>query len=204
MKAVLPFALAGAALTLPLLVGPRADGATALAEAQSYSVDAGHSSVVFKVQHMGVANFYGTFDEVAGAIVYDAGDPSACSVEITIQADSVDSRAEGRDEHIKNADFLSAAEFPELTFVSSGVEKGRDDVLQVTGELTMRGVSKEITVPVEVTGQGDTRFGPRAGFETTFSVSMEDFEMPAMQKMGPDALGRDIELTIALECTLDD
>ncbi len=169
-------------------------GAPALAA--TYKIDGGHSSAIFKIKHFDVTNFYGTFDMIEGTIEYDAADPSASKIDITIAADSVQSRLGRRDEHIKSPDFLDAKQFPTITFKSKSVS-GKGDSLKITGDLTLHGVTKEISFAAEKTGEGKN---PRSGadligFEARFTVDRTDFDMGFM--VGP--LSKELELLIALE-----
>lgn len=166
------------------------------AAAATYSVDPVHSSVVFKIRHFGASNFYGDFKTVTGTIQYDAENPGASSVELEVAADSVDTRNEQRDNHVKSPDFLNAAEFPKITFKSTGVE-GSGDTLQVTGKLTLHGVTKDVAVTVEKVGEGKH---PRSGesligFETHLTINRSDYDMGFM--VGP--LGEEIHLILSVE-----
>lgn len=166
------------------------------AAAATYSIDPVHSSVIFKIKHFGASNFYGAFKEVTGTIHYDAENPGASSVELEIAAASVDTRNEQRDNHIKSPDFLNAGEFPKITFKSTGVE-GSADSLQVTGKLTLHGVTKDVTATVEKVGEGkNPRSGANLiGFETRLTIDRTDFDMGFMA--GP--LGEEVDLIISLE-----
>ena len=176
-------------LCLALLAAP--------ALAATYKVDGGHSSAVFKIQHFGAGNFYGIFDTIEGTIEYDAGNPGASSIEISIAADSVQSRIGRRDDHIKSPDFLDAKQFPKITFKSKSVKKGKDDTFEITGDLTLHGVTREITLTAEKTGEGkNPRSGAELiGFEARFSVDRAEYDMNFM--VGP--LGKEVGFIIALE-----
>ncbi len=164
--------------------------------AADYTIDGGHSSAVFKVKHFDIANFYGTFNDISGTLTYDAANPGASKVSVTIQAASVDSRNDQRDGHIKSPDFLNAGEFPVITFESTSVS-GSADELQITGKITLHGVSKEITITAEKTGEGTNPRNQKemVGFETRFSVDRTQHGMEFMA--GP--LSKDVEFILALE-----
>lgn len=165
------------------------------AQAQTYRVDPVHASVVFRVKHLETSYFYGLFKQVEGEFTI-SDDPSKVSVDITVQAGSVDTNNPGRDKHVKGPDFFSVGEFPTITFKSTKVAKGEDGKLAVTGNLTLHGQTKEITVQVEVTGQGTDMKGREiAGAETTFTVKRSDF---GMTKLIP-AVGDEIKLMVAVE-----
>jgi len=143
--------------------------ALAAAAATTYQVDPVHSTVGFKVRHF-VTKVPGEFNEFAGTIVYDPQNPTASSVEFTVQAASLDTDNERRDGHLKSPDFFDVENHPTLTFKSKKVS-GSGDALQLTGDLTIRGVTKEVTVPVEVLGT----MGPKAGFATEFEINRLDY-----------------------------
>jgi len=168
------------------------------AAAATYSVDGTHSSAIFRIKHFGSSNFYGVFREVSGTIHYDPAKPDASSIEVTIKAESVDTRNQRRDGHAKSPDFLNAAQFPNITFKSTSVKPLGDDRFEVTGALTLLGVTKTITATAEKVGEGkspqsDTQL---VGFEARFVVDRTDFGMGFMA--GP-MLGKEVTLIISLE-----
>ena len=166
--------------------------------AATYKIDGVHSSAVYKVTHFNVSNFYGTFNEIAGTIEYDSDNIGASSIEISINAASVDSRAGRRDNHLKSPDFLNVKQFPKITFKSKSVES-KGEAMEITGELTLLGVSREITITAEITGEGkNPRSGDEmVGFEARFIVDRTAHDMNFM--VGP--VGKEIEFLISLEAT---
>jgi polyisoprenoid-binding protein YceI len=163
--------------------------------ADNYKVDSVHSTVVFKVSHLGVSNFYGRFTEPTGTLSVDSADPSKSSFNVEIQAEKVETAAAKRDAHLKSPDFFDAKQFPTITFKSTAV-KGSGDKLEVTGDLTLHGVTKSITVPLVKTGEKDTgKMGYRTGWEATFDLKRSDFGMTNM--VGP--VGDDVHLIVSLE-----
>ncbi|MDH3404588.1 MAG: YceI family protein [Acidobacteriota bacterium] len=190
--------------SLPRTAALAALGATAVltlaalpAAAATYEVDPVHSSAIFKVKHFGVANFYGAFREVSGRIEYDPESPEGLAVEVTIAAASVDSRNGQRDDHLKSQDFLNVVEFPTISFRSTRVAPAGDDRYEVTGDLTLHGVTREIQVTAEKTGEGKHPRSGRdlVGFEARFAVDRTDFGMTFMA--GP--LSEQVEIILALE-----
>lgn len=184
--------LALAALAAALLV----TGTPALA-ADTYTIDGVHSSALFKVKHFDTANFYGAFRGISGTVNFDAENPANSSVEVTIDAGSVDTRNEQRDGHVKSPDFLNAAEFPNITFKSTSVSAAGDGMYEVKGNLTLHGVTKEVTAHVEHTGAGKH---PRSGkdiigFEAHLTVDRTQHDMGFMA--GP--LSKDIEFILSVE-----
>jgi polyisoprenoid-binding protein YceI len=163
----------------------------------NYQVDPVHSSVVFRVKHMGVGYSYGRFNDIGGTFAFDDKDPAATSFDIQLKADSVDTANAKRDTHLKSPDFLNAKEFPTITFKSKEVRPNKDGGYEVTGDLTLRGVTKTITVRMHHVGSGKDPFGggTRTGFEGNFTVKRKDFGINFM----PDALGDDIWILVGFE-----
>ena len=119
--------------------------------AGTYNFDKAHSSIGFRVKHMGLVDVPGYFRDFTGAINYDMKDATKSSVEFTAKMESVDTGVEGRDKHLRTADFFEVEKYPEMTFKSTKVEK-KDKNLMVTGDLTMKGVTKQISFPVMIAG----------------------------------------------------
>lgn len=171
---------------------------TAASATLAYQVDATHTSALFKVKHLGASWFYGRFNGVSGTIQVDESDPSKSSVLLTIDAASVDSRNAKLDEHIKSPDFLDAKQFPEIVFESETVKAGKDkDTFQVEGKLTLRGVTKPLTVTVEKVGTGEMRGTKVVGYHTRFSIDRTEFGV----SYGADGsgVGKEVELILSVE-----
>src|SRR3954447_11720827 len=117
--------------------------------AADYKIDSNHSSATFNVRHMVISNVPGRFQDVSGTINYDDADVTKSSVEATIKASSITTDNEGRDKHLKSADFFDVEKFPEITFKSKKIEK-RGNQLVAIGTLTMKNVSKYIELPFEL------------------------------------------------------
>jgi polyisoprenoid-binding protein YceI len=165
----------------------------------TYDIDPVHSSVVFRVLHMGIAPFYGRFNDLAGTIVHDPANPENSSVKIEIEAESVDTGAAARDRHLRSPDFFNAKQFPKITFESTGVKKTGDGTFEVTGDLTLLGRTRPVTLTVERTGEGNGPRGkPRIGFATTTSIRRSEFGMTYMldEKKG---VGDRVDLFLAVE-----
>jgi polyisoprenoid-binding protein YceI len=127
--------------------------APALASAQSatWNVDASHSRVGFSVKHLVISDVKGEFEKVSGKAQIDEADLSKSSIEVTIEAGSISTRDEKRDGHLKSADFFDVAKFPNITFKSTKVVAGKDGEFTVTGDLTMHGVTKPVTLEGSIT-----------------------------------------------------
>lgn len=199
---VLPACVALAAGIAAPLPQPTA-GASAPAAAETYQVDTAHSFVTFRTQHLGISRAHGRFNQISdkSKVVYDPDDVSKSSILIVIDASSVDTANDGRDRHLKSADFLSAEENPEIVFESSKVS-GKPDALEVQGDLSLHGVTKPVTAKARLIGRGEvkgreTRF--MAGFEAHFTIDMREFEFDFVKK-NPGAIGPEVDLTVNLEC----
>ena len=141
--------------------------------------------------------FYGRFNDVTGTITYNPEDDSALSFEVSIAVESVDTSSDRLDGHLKGPEFFNAKEFSEMTFKSTAVSKIDDDTFEVTGDLTIHGVTKTITTQVDLTGAVDTRRGKKIGFETIFTVDRSDYGINYGLENG--MLGRDIRLLVSME-----
>lgn len=146
------------------------------AEAVTYTVDPVHSTIVYRIQHMGLAPFYGRFDKMSGEFTWDASAPESGRISITIDAASVNSNNPGRDKHLRNPDFFNTAEFPEITFVSKSIKKTGDQ-FEVTGDLTMLGKTKPITARLTALAERSSERGRKAGFGVEFTIKRSDFGM---------------------------
>jgi polyisoprenoid-binding protein YceI len=165
--------------------------------ADSYTIDPEHASVMFKVKHLGVSYTWGRFNDVKGSFVLDEANPAASRIEVVIKTESVDSGNERRDRHLRNADFFDAAQFPEIRFVSKTVSRAEPNQFTVTGDLTLHGVTRPLTVTVNKVGAGaDPWGGQRAGGELTFTVKRSDF---GMSYGLPNVVGDEVTLFVSLE-----
>jgi polyisoprenoid-binding protein YceI len=161
----------------------------------SYKIDPVHSSVLFSIKHFGVTDFYGDFRDISGTVILDTADPSKSSVELTVPVESLDSRNEKRDQHLKSPDFFNAKQFPTITFKSNKIE-GAGDNYKITGDLTIHGVTKPVTAEFKKGAENKGQKGEvRNGGETRFTIKRSDFDMKFM--MGP--LGDDVNIILSLE-----
>ncbi len=171
-------------------------GAIAAASDQ-YEVDPVHSFVIFRCKNLGQAGavfIYGRFNEIKGTIVVDK-DPAKSSVDITINANSIDTGVPDRDNHLKSPDFLNVKQFPTITFKSRKVQAVGKNRYRVTGDLTLHGVTRTITVTVEKVGEGKNFKGMQViGFQTTFTIKRSDFGMKALLNVADD----EVTLTVAI------
>lgn len=174
--------------------------AVAVAAPAAYKVDPNHSSVGFTIRHF-VSNVPGRFRDFNGVIKYDKQNPAASSVELTVQAASINTDNTDRDNHLKSADFFDVEKFPTLTFTSTKVTAKDADTLNVTGNLTMHGVTKEVTIPVNVLGTMKGPRGEKAGFETGFTLNRKDYGIVWNRVLdaGGSILGDDVKVSIEIE-----
>jgi polyisoprenoid-binding protein YceI len=171
----------------------------------AWVVDKNHSEVGFQIRHF-VTKVRGRFADFTGTIVADAAKPEASSVEFAIRTASIDTAVEGRDKDLRSPRFFDVEKYPEITFKSSKVKMTSKDHFDVTGTLTMHGVSKEITLPVSYLGSvptktRDGREGAKAGFETSLTLERKDFGITwnATLDNGGLMLGDDVLININLE-----
>ena len=142
----------------------------------TYTVDPAHSRIGFVARHAMVTKVRGSFDEFAGTAVLDGANPANSRVEVTIEAASIDTRNAQRDEHLRGNDFLAMQEYPKITFASTGVRQVGETTFEVTGDLTIKGVTNEITIPFEFEGAAKDPFGnQRVGFEGSVTINRRDY-----------------------------
>jgi polyisoprenoid-binding protein YceI len=190
--------LAIALLAVTALPGVAAVPATATG---TWTIDKVHSEASFQVRHF-VSKVRGRFADFSGTIRIDAAKPEASSVEFTIKVASVDTNEPKRDAHLKSPDFFDAAKYPEIRFVSKKVAPVSESKYNVTGDLTMRGVTKEITLPVTFDGIARDPWGnERAGFETGITLNRKEYGINWNKALdqGGFMLGDDVTVSINIE-----
>ena len=171
--------------------------------AATWEFDPAHTGVQFKVRHLMVSHVRGDFEKVSGKIVYDEKDISRSSADITIDAASINTRVAKRDEHLKSPDFLDAAKYPSLVFKSKKVEKAGDGKLKMTGDLTIRGVTKEIVLDIEgpTPSIRDLEGKTRVGGVASTKINRKDFGLTWNKAIetGGVVVGDEVEITIDTE-----
>ncbi len=166
-KAALATALGTAALAM---------AGQALAAEYVVDTEGQHAFIQFKINHLGYSYILGNFEEFEGRFYYDPEDLGASSVEMEVQVNSLNSNHAERDRHFLSDDFLSAGDYPTATFVSTGFEPTGDNEGVLTGELTLKGETREIEMPVTLVGEGEDPWGSyRAGFEGSTMLTLADF-----------------------------
>lgn len=164
---------AATALAFSLMAG------AAVAQPVAYEFDKSHANLSFTYSHLGYSTTDGRFGNWEGSLLIDKETPSNSSVEFTIDIDSLDTFWADRDTHLKSADFFDAAKFPQATFKSTKVEQTGEQQLEVTGDLTIKGITKPATLTVNVTAMGEHPMAKKeaAGFAVTTVVKRSDYGM---------------------------
>jgi polyisoprenoid-binding protein YceI len=141
-----------------------------------YTLDVTHTNLGFIARHAMVTKVRGSFNEFEGSVTIDGDDPSKSTVQVTINVASIDTRNEQRDTHLRSNDFLDLANFPEIKFVSTAITSIGANDFEVTGNLTIKGVTQAITIPLEFQGSAKDPYGNlRVGFEGSVAISRKDF-----------------------------
>ena len=172
--------------------------------AGTWTVDPAHTAIEFQVKHLMVAKVKGRFADFAGALTI-ADDPTQSSVALTIQAASIDTRTQQRDDHLRSPDFFAADEYPELSFTSTAVEHDDGDDWTIHGDLTIHGVTKQITLATEYNGQtADPWGGQRSFFSAEAKIDREDWGLTYNQALeaGGWVVGKEIKITLEVEAVL--
>jgi polyisoprenoid-binding protein YceI len=182
-----------AALTLAIASG---------ASAQSWDLDAAHSSVGFSVRHMVISKTTGKFNEFSGAVKFDGKNFAAGSVEITVQIASIDTDNEKRDDHLRSPEFFDAEKFATMNFKSKKVTAGEGNEFTIVGDLTIKGVTKEVEFAAEFNGAVDDPWGnSRAGFSAATEINRQDFGLTWSKTLEAGGLivGDKVGITLEIE-----
>src|SRR4051794_27879084 len=167
----------------------------------TWKLDPSHTLVEFSAKHLMITTVKGRFTDVEGLIHADEKDPTKSSVEATLKAASIDTRTDQRDNHLRSGDFLDVEKFPEITFRSTRIEGSRKE-FKLTGDLTIRGVTKPVTLDVTFEGQTkDPWGGERVGFSASGKIDRRDFGLTwnVMLEAGGLTVGNDIKINIEVE-----
>ena len=179
----------------------------AFAQAATWTLDPAHTSVQFSVRHLMVSTVRGAFGKVTGSVEADEKDLARSKIQATIDAASIDTRVEKRDAHLKSPDFLDVARYPTITFVSKRIEQADPGHFKVTGDLTLHGVTREVSLDVEgpTPEIKDPRGNTRAGAQATTKINRKDFGVVWNQVLetGGVAVGDEVTITIDVEATKD-
>lgn len=176
--------------------------ATVTLAGTSWSVDAAHSSLEFAVKHMMLATVKGRFAQVDGKVSFAADDLASARVEVSVDVESIDTRNRQRDDHLRSADFFDVANWPKLTFVSRRIEETGEGGYRVVGDLTMRGVTRELSLAATFEGEGqDPWGGTRMAFHATGRLDRREFGLTWNQALeaGGILVGDEVRLSIDVE-----
>jgi polyisoprenoid-binding protein YceI len=168
---------------------------------RTYKIDKSHSEVIFQVRHL-VTKVRGRFDEFEGMVQLNEEKPDLSSVDFTIQATSIDTNEKDRDTHLRSADFFDIEKFPTITFRSKGVVKKSNESFDVRGDLTIHGVTKEITLPVTHLGKAKDPWGnERVGFEAEITLNRKDFGLTwnAPLELGGFLVGDEVKASLSIQ-----
>jgi polyisoprenoid-binding protein YceI len=142
----------------------------------TYTLDPAHSRIGFVARHAMVTKVRGAFNEFEGTATLDGANPANSRAQVTISATSIDTRNAQRDEHLRSNDFLSMDEYPQITFSSTGARQADDSTFELTGDLTIKGVTNQITIPFSFEGAAKDPFGNlRVGFEGAVTINRKDY-----------------------------
>ena len=168
-----------------------------------WNIDLGHSAINFQVKHMMVSKVKGVFDSYSADIeAADLADLTTANITITIDAASINTRSEDRDNHLKAGDFFDTDSYPNITFKSTSITKKSADEYALTGDLTIKDVTKSVTFDTEFNGKGTNPWGQEVyGFEAVTTINREDFGLTwnAALETGGVLVGKDIKISVELE-----
>jgi polyisoprenoid-binding protein YceI len=168
------------------------------AMAADYAIDkkGQHAFINFKISHLGYSWLYGSFKDFDGEFSFDAAKPEESKVSVTINTASVDSNHAERDKHLRSNDFLNVDKNPQATFVSTAVESTGEGSANITGDLTLNGVTKPVVIAAKFIGEGQDPWGGyRAGFEGSTKLKLKDFDI--QKDLGPAS--QEVELILSVE-----
>jgi polyisoprenoid-binding protein YceI len=180
-----------------ILVMSLAMAASAAAQAANWQIDPNHSAAQFSVRHLGVSTVRGGFSKVTGTAKHDPSDPTKDTLDATIDATTVDTRVEARDKDLRSPHFLDVEKYPTITFHSKQTKIAAPGKLQITGDLTIHGVTKEVTLDVDGPSAAiqDPWGNQRIGASATTKINRNDFGVNA----APGVVGDDLTITIDVE-----
>jgi polyisoprenoid-binding protein YceI len=174
-----------------------------MATITKWVIDPMHSEVQFKVKHLVISTVTGFFKSFEGSLETDGDDFEGAEISFALNIDSIDTNQSQRDEHLKSADFFNAAEYPQITFKSTSFEKtDDDDEYELTGDLTIKGVTKQVKLNAEYGGSTQDFYGnTKAGFEVTGKINRKEFGLTydPITEAGSVVLGEDIKLSINIQ-----
>lgn len=194
-------AVTGLLLVSTLMLGwGRAEKSVPVASASRsepvYNVDPAHSSIMFRIRHFGLANFYGMVTAPMGTVLLDV--PEAAALEIEIQTKYVEGGNDSRNKFLASPDFFNTREYPKATFKASAIRRIDDTTFEADGQFTLRGVTRPLTITLTgYTERTIEKFGHRCGFETTFTINRSDYGMTT--HFENETLADEVTITVSIE-----
>lgn len=174
---------------------------TTTAPARTYQIDKAHSDVAFQVRHL-LSKVRGRFTDIDGSVTFDEAQPERSSAELTVKTASVHTGQADRDTHLRSADFFDVEQFPTLTFKSRQVAQAGDGRYDVTGDLTIHGVTREVVLPAEYLGRATDPWGnDKLAFDIELTINRKDFGLSwnAALETGGFLVGDEVKITIAIQ-----
>ena len=168
---------------------------------RTYKIDKSHSEAIFQVRHL-VTKVRGRFTDFEGAIEFNEANPEQSSVHFTINTTSIDTAEPDRDKHLRSADFFEVDKFPQITFVSKRIVKRGAETYDVTGDLSIHGVTKEVVLPVAHMGKAKDPWGnDRIGFEAESSLNRKDYGLHwnAALETGGFLVGDEVKISLEIQ-----
>jgi polyisoprenoid-binding protein YceI len=174
--------------------------ASAFAQVKTWSIDPNHSAAQFSVRHMGISTVRGAFTKVSGTVSYDAADVSKTAIDVSIDANSVDTRVERRDNDLRSPNFFDVAKYPTLTFKSEHVEAAGTGKLKITGDLTIHGVTKEVVLDVDgpTAPVTDPKGNSHMGASASTKINRTDYGVNGASTV----VGNDVPITLDVELVM--
>lgn len=186
-------------LHTPALTFPERPAIRQPAAAAAWALDPIHSMALFRIQHLKSGMFWGRLNALSGTVVFDPASETAPQFDVTASLDHIDTGSEKLDGNLKGPNFFNAKEFPALSFKSTGGERVNATTWRVTGEMTIRGQARPVTVEVAMTGVGGTPVEQHAGFEAHCTIKRSDFGMTWGIEKPAAVLSDDVQLIVSLE-----
>jgi polyisoprenoid-binding protein YceI len=170
---------------------------SAFSQVETWQIDPNHSAAQFAVKHMGISTVRGAFSKLSGTVQYDPNDPSKTTIDVTIDANSIDTRVEARDKDLRSPRFFDVEKYPTITFKSKHAESAGKGKMKITGDLTIKGVTKEVVLDVDGPNGPikDPRGSEHMGASATTQINRQDFGVSTM----PGGIGNDVQITIDVE-----
>ena len=193
-------------MILPALVLAVALSAMGSASAETYTLDAAHSSVGFQIRHLAIAKVNGSFTDFAGTFTFEKGKPETWTVEATIQLASVNTGNGDRDDHLRGPDFFDVEKFPVMTFKSTGVKMKNETEGMLMGDLTLHGVTKPVHLDLEFNGAVTDPWGnDKVGFSAYGKIKRKEWGLNFNKVLdaGGLMLGEDVKISLEIEAILD-